>query len=152
MELNPLLESEDAAQLLYTDKKAIAVNNRLTQAIQQNMVVNDNPHIYLGFLESLPGEFKHKKPYRRNQVSNSYSVKDPKLDNEIWLYTIVGVNPQTMKMQTVMHSFKHFAILRDFLKTKFYGIYIPPLPPKSLMSLKTDTTKKERTLLLRTFI
>lgn len=82
--------------LLYTDETKKKLNARMSKRINEELLINDNPHIYPGHIESLPGQFIDKqRPFQSNAVTESYVVSDPKIETDYYIYTITGQDFKT---------------------------------------------------------
>lgn len=79
--------------LAYTDETRKKLNARVSRRIQDDLLINDNPHVYKGFIESKKGEFINKRVQEKSDVSESYIVSDPKIEQDFYIYTISGLDP-----------------------------------------------------------
>jgi hypothetical protein len=84
-----------SSALLYTDEKKKMINARMSKRINEELLINDNPHIYPGYIESLPGQFIDKRPSQSIKVTESYVVSDPKIETDYYIYTITGLDFKT---------------------------------------------------------
>jgi hypothetical protein len=82
------------------------MNNRISKSINQNLKFNENPHIYPGYVESLPGLFKPKNITNNQQISDQYTVSNPTVQADFYLYTVVGPDPTaTSELVSVLRRF-----------------------------------------------
>jgi len=114
------------------------MNNRISKSINQNLKLNENPHIYPGYIESLPGQFATKNITTNQLISDQYTVSNPTVQADFYLYTVLGPDPTaTCELVSVLRRFSQFTALREALLQRFTGIYLPPLPPKQITKNKS---------------
>lgn len=67
------------------------------------------------------------------------------------LYTFEGINLTTHEAFTVTRRYKQFHALHTFLRERYPGMYVPPIPKKAL-SNKNEEFVEERCFLLNKFV
>ena len=108
---------------------------------------------YPGYNPEGPGDFECQKSYSKNELTTSYNVRSCKQVFDHFEYRLIGTDPKTKKIFDVMRRFNHFVLLRASFMLKFPGMYIPPLPKKTMSSgLAENSTTRLRTYFLNRFI
>ena len=83
---------------------SIAKSNRISKRIPlPNNNLADNK-----IEDTLPGQFIRKRDFLSNQVTASFSVSQPNLVHDNYVFCVQGLEPVTHVMQKVLRRFSHF--------------------------------------------
>ena len=91
------------------------------------------------------------KPFASNELAQNFSVCNPRMapnKNHI-VYTVIGTDKNGR--YEIQRRFKEFYLLRQVLRDRNPGMYVPPTPPKKKMGITRQEFIEARCFYLNMF-
>lgn len=90
--------------------------------------------------------------YNSNDEARAFIVSNPTKEGDNWVYQLSGKSPFLNQRFTVKRRFNEFYVLRNVMKERHPGLYVPALPEKKAFGSSTPEFLAERCYLLDKFV